>query len=181
MIAGIKEMIVRCLERMRAGACATCDNRALCPAGHWQQAFGPPVATACDTGREDGLRGFLERLAALLSRPASTSGCFKAEVEAAIEPMLDAGTVSIDRAASELGMSRQTLYRRLKAEGTTFEELLQAKRRQLAVRYLGIDRLPVKATAYRLGFSDPAAFSRAFKRWTGTSPSLFRQAPLLMG
>ena len=79
--------------------------------------------------------------------------------------------------ARELGMSRQTLYRRLKAEGTTFEELLDAKRRQLAVRYLAVDRNSVKAAAYKLGFSDPAAFSRAFKRWTGSSPSLFRESP----
>ena len=77
-------------------------------------------------------------------------------------------------------MSRQTLYRRLRAEGTTFEEILDAKRRQLAIRYLGLDRSSVKAAAYRLGFSDPAAFSRAFKRWTGRSPSEFREAKIWM-
>jgi AraC-like DNA-binding protein len=74
-------------------------------------------------------------------------------------------------------MSRQTLYRRLKAEGVTFEEVLEAKRRQLAIRYLALDRSSVKAAAYKLGFSEPAAFSRAFKRWTGTSPSRFRESP----
>jgi AraC-like DNA-binding protein len=58
----------------------------------------------------------------------------------------------------------------------TFEAILEAKRRSLAIRYLGVTRMSVKAAAYRLGFSDPAAFSRAFKRWTGTSPSEFRTA-----
>ena len=181
MISGIKDVIARCMERMRAGSCATCDNRGVCPAGRWQQAFGPPGASARATTPADSLRGFVERIAALMGGPSPAPRCFKGEVEAVIEPMLKAGAVSVDRAASELGMSRQTLYRRLKAEGTTFEELLDAKRRQLAVRYLGMDRISVKAAAYRLGFSEPAAFSRAFKRWTGVSPSLFREAPLLAG
>ncbi|MBA3577699.1 MAG: helix-turn-helix transcriptional regulator [Sphingomonas sp.] len=98
------------------------------------------------------------------------------EVEAAIEPMLARGDVSIHRVASDLGMSRQTLYRRLKAEDVTFEEILDAKRRQLAIRYLSMERISVKGAAYKLGFSDPASFSRAFKRWTGISPSQFRTA-----
>ena len=102
--------------------------------------------------------------------------CFRKEVEKAVEPMLASGEVSIDHVARELGMSRQTLYRRLKAEGVTFEEILNAKRRQLAIRYLRFDRMAVKAVAYKLGFSDPAAFSRAFKRWTGLSPREFRKA-----
>ena len=175
MIMGIKDMIARCIERMRGGACATCDNRAVCPAGRWQQAFGPPRQVKLDgAGR---LFRFLGELAETLAEPASRKRCFKQEVEQAIEPLLGAGEVSIDRVARELGMSRQTLYRRLKGEGTTFEELLDAKRRQLAVRYLALDRSSVKAAAYKLGFSDPAAFSRAFKRWTGASPSQFREAP----
>lgn len=174
MTMGIKDVIARCIERMRGGACATCDNRAFCPAGRWQSAFGAP-----DTRREQeadgGLFAALGQLLQALA-PAPAQRCFRKEVEQAIEPMLDSGEVSIDRVARQLGMSRQTLYRRLKAEGVTFEEILDAKRRQLAIRYLGVEQVQVKAAAYRLGFSDPAAFSRAFKRWTGISPSRFRTA-----
>ena len=181
MISSIKDVIARCMERMRAGSCATCDNRGMCPAGRWQQAFGPPGTSARAASGDGGLRGLFALIAGALGGPSPASRCFKGEVEAVIEPMLNAGAVSVDRAARALGMSRQTLYRRLKEEGTTFEELLDAKRRQLAIRYLALDRSTVKATAYRLGFSEPAAFSRAFKRWTGTSPSLFRNAPLPAG
>ena len=171
----IKDVIARCIERMRQGACATCDNRKICPAGRWQQAFAPPPEE-----QEDGAAGLFALLGGLfekIAQPAPRKRCFKQEVERAIEPLLGSGEVGIEIVARELGMSRQTLYRRLKAEGTTFEQLLDAKRRQLAVRYLGLDGSSVKAAAYRLGFSDPAAFSRAFKRWTGISPSSFRELP----
>ena len=175
MTMSIKEMIARCIQRMQGGACATCDNRAVCPAGRWQQAFGPPRKSFEFKGAST-LFAFLGQVAeAVAERP--TKRCFKREVEDAIEPLLAAGEVSIDRVAHGLGMSRQTLYRRLKAEGVTFEEILDAKRRSLAIRYLGLNRISVKAAAYKLGFSDPAAFSRAFKRWTGISPSTFRSSP----
>jgi AraC-like DNA-binding protein len=159
---------------MRSGACATCDNRAFCPAGRWQQAFGPPRQERQSRPGGVGLVAFLTDMVQTLAGPAPQKRCFKKEVEDAIQPMLGAGEVSIERVAQTLGMSRQTLYRRLRGEGVTFEELLEAKRRQLAIRYLRFDGLSVKAVAYKLGFSDPAAFSRAFKRWTGVSPSEFR-------
>ena len=171
MTMGIKDVIARCIERMRAGACATCDNRNFCPAGRWQQAFGPPRQE-----RRTGGNLFATIARFLQSAAEPKPRCFKAEVESAIEPLLESGAANIDRVARELGMSRQTLYRRLKAEGVTFEEVLEAKRRQLAVRLLGAGKSSVKAAAYKLGFSDPAAFSRAFKRWTGVSPSEFRTA-----
>jgi AraC-like DNA-binding protein len=168
----IKDVIARCIERMRGGACATCDNRTFCPAGRWQQAFGPPKPE-----RSGGdFFAFLGQMLQAFAAPQAEARCFRKEVEKAIEPMLASGDVSIGRVARELGMSRQTLYRRLKDEGVTFEEILEAKRRQLAIRYLKFDRESVKAVAYKLGFSDPAAFSRAFKRWTGISPSEFRTA-----
>jgi AraC-like DNA-binding protein len=167
MTMGIKDVIARCIGRMRGGACATCDNRSFCPAGRWQQAFGPPKAQRGD------LFAFLgELFQGLAAQPQPR--CFRKDVEQAIEPLLASGDAGIDRVARDLGMSRQTLYRRLKAEGVTFEEILDAKRRQLAVRYLKLERISVKAVAYKLGFSDPAAFSRAFKRWTGLSPSSVR-------
>ena len=174
MIMSIKDVIARCIERMRGGACATCDNRAFCPAGRWQQAFGPPAQERPGNSEGAGLFSFLTDMFRALAQPAAQERCFRKDVEKAIEPMLETGEVSIDRVARELGMSRQTLYRRLKEEGVTFEEILEAKRRQLAIRYLGLHRLSVKAVAYKLGFSDPAAFSRAFKRWTGVSPSAMR-------
>lgn len=177
MIMSIKDVIARCIERMRGGACATCDNRRFCPAGRWQQAFGPPKAERGAERDEGGdIFAFLGELVQAFAAPKPAVRCFRKNVETAIEPLLASGEVSIGRVARELGMSRQTLYRRLKAEGVTFEEILEAKRRSLAIRYLGINRYSVKVAAYKLGFSDPAAFSRAFKRWTGVSPSGFRLA-----
>jgi len=173
MIMSIKSVIARCIERMRRGACATCDNRNFCPAGRWQQAFGPPPQSE---RREDSFLSLLGGVLERLSQPAAKTRCFRREVEDAIEPLLSSGDPSIDRVARQLGMSRQTLYRRLKTEGVTFEGILDAKRRSLAVRYLGLNGLSVKAAAYKLGFSEPAAFSRAFKRWTGVAPSEFRVA-----
>jgi AraC-like DNA-binding protein len=75
--------------------------------------------------------------------------------------------------ARQLGVSRQTLFRRLKAEGITFEKVLDELRHTMALKYLRDKKLSVNETAYLVGFSDPAAFSHAFKRWTGSSPRVY--------
>ena len=95
-------------------------------------------------------------------------------VEALLEPRLPAGAAGMDEIAAQLMMSRQTLYRRLRAEGATFEAVLDGLRRKLALRHLREAGMSVGDVAYRLGFADSAAFSRAFKRWTGTSPGAAR-------
>jgi AraC-like DNA-binding protein len=173
MTVGIKEMIARCIERMRQKECARCDNRKLCPAGRWQAMFAeyerpqpehpnPFVTFLGELGRS------IER------RAASKQPSFRREVELVVEPLLAEGEANIDRVAREMGLSRQTVYRRLKAEGITFEMLLDEHRHRLALKLLRDQHMPVKQAAWRLGFSDPAAFSRAFKRWTGTAPSFAR-------
>ncbi|HEX8172907.1 MAG TPA: AraC family transcriptional regulator ligand-binding domain-containing protein [Thermoanaerobaculia bacterium] len=96
----------------------------------------------------------------------STAG----RVESALAPMLQTREVTMDAIARTLGLSRQTLFRRLRAEGTTFERVLDTLRHKLALHYLGDRKISVTETAYLVGFSDRAAFSRAFKRWTGCSP-----------
>lgn len=168
---GLIDVIAGCIARMRSGACASCDNRAVCPAGRWRSAFKPQEAAPDEKRPSDILAALMQVFSG-----APAKKCFRGEVERTIEPMLMSGDVSIDRVARNLGISRQTLYRRLREEGATFEQLLEAKRRQLAIKFLRFDRLSVKAAAYRLGFFEPAAFSRAFKRWTGISPSEFRGA-----
>lgn len=70
-----------------------------------------------------------------------------------------------------LAVSRQTLHRRLQAEGTTFAALHAEWRRRRADAMLHAERVPVAVVASRLGFSEAGAFSRAYKRWTGRRPS----------
>ncbi len=76
----------------------------------------------------------------------------------------------MDAVASRMGLSRQTLFRKLKSEGVTFKKVLDSLRRELAIHYFNEEGNSVNEAASLLGFSEPAAFSRAFKRWTGSSP-----------
>lgn len=98
----------------------------------------------------------------------------RGRVEGVLTPMVRAGQPSMDAVAARLKISRQRLYRQLRAEGTSFEQVLDGLRHRLALEYLGKNGASVNETAYLLGFSDPAAFSRAFKRWTGASPKSVR-------
>lgn len=97
----------------------------------------------------------------------------RGSVEALLMPILHTGAASMDTIAGKLGFSRQTLFRKLKTEGVTFEKLLDELRHKLALYYLNEKKVPVNETAYLVGFSEPAAFSRAFKRWTGSSPRTY--------
>jgi AraC-like DNA-binding protein len=175
MISEVKAMIAGCIERMRRDACGGCERRDACAELFKAFRVGRPQVRRRERPAAHPFLTFLGQIAtALEARPRPSP--FRREVERRLEPLLGEGPVRIDRVARELGYSRQTLYRRLKAEGVTFERLLDDLRRRLALRYLRDQGLSVKESAYRLGFSDPAAFSRAFKRWTGRSPGGMRAA-----
>jgi AraC-like DNA-binding protein len=77
--------------------------------------------------------------------------------------------------ASELNMSPRTLHRKLTAEGTSFQQLKDDFRRDLAVHYMNRPELSIDAIAAVMGFQDNSAFYRSFKKWTGISPGQFRQ------
>lgn len=80
--------------------------------------------------------------------------------------------------ADDLCVSNRTLQRKLKDEGTSYNDLLQDTRRQLACKYLTQRQRSVVEVAYLLGFSEPSAFSRAFKRWTGETPAGYQARSL---
>ena len=113
----------------------------------------------------------------LLQRLDSASSA-RGQVEKLLLPMLHTGQANIEVVARQLGVSRQTLFRKLKEEGVTFEKILDELRYRLALQCLKRENISVNETAYRVGFSDPAAFSRAFKRWTGSSPRVIRAEPV---
>ena len=73
-------------------------------------------------------------------------------------------------------MSAPTLRRRLKREGTTFQQLKDQCRREAAQEYLARADLSINAVASQLGFTDPSAFHRSFKKWTGQTPGEYRAA-----
>lgn len=97
------------------------------------------------------------------------------EVVGKIIERLPDGPPSQRQIADALHVSNRTLQRKLKEEGTSFMDLLQDTRLQLARKYLRSPGRSVVETAYLLGFSEPSTFSRAFKRWTGRAPADYRE------
>lgn len=116
------------------------------------------------------LFGVLTERGETLLKELEDSTKLTAKIEQMILPHLHTGDISMDQIAEQLGQSRQTLYRKLKAEGENFENLLDELRHKMALHYLSGKKVSVNETAYLVGFSDPSSFSRAFKRWTGTTP-----------
>ena len=82
----------------------------------------------------------------------------------------------MDAVARSLGISVRSLRRRLDEEGVSYTSLLNEALATLAKRMLDDLRRSIYETAYAMGFSDPSAFHRAFKRWTGMTPTQYRQS-----
>lgn len=97
-------------------------------------------------------------------------GALSAKVREAIVDLMPSGNINKESVAESLHMSSRTLHRRLQEEDTSFAEILNETRRELAIQYIQDDSLSLLEISYLLGFSDSSAFSRAFKRWTGKSP-----------
>lgn len=98
-------------------------------------------------------------------------------VRTALLDQLPNGPQSQSQVARLLGMGTRTLQRRLAEESTSYGALLDATRRELATAYLREGRYSVTDVGYLLGFAGTASFSRAFRRWTGKSPSEYQRRP----
>ena len=118
--------------------------------------------------------GVLSQRAEALLEELKRSATTKGRVESLLMPIIHTGDAGMEIIAGKMGLNRQMLFRRLKAEGTSFEKVLNELRHRLALNYLSEKKVSVNETAYLVGFSDSAAFSRAFKRWTGKSPRAMR-------
>ena len=97
-----------------------------------------------------------------------------ARCQARLFEQLVSGEVSEEAMAEQLHMSRRTLQRKLAEADLTFQKLVDDTRRDLAVRHLDDPRHSITDVTFLLGFSQQSAFTRAFKRWTGMSPSEYR-------
>jgi AraC-like DNA-binding protein len=111
---------------------------------------------------------------ALDKRRSGEAMDLKVEVEYLVATQLHSGPPTISWAARELGMSERTLARRLAKTGTSFGQIVDDVRRQLAMRYLEEPNVRLSQIAYLLGYSSPSAFNHAFRRWTGTMPTAYK-------
>ncbi len=82
---------------------------------------------------------------------------------------------SIQELAAELGISAQTLHRRLKQNATSYQKIKDNLRRTLAIHKLVQEKLPIEQVSEAVGFSESRSFTRAFKHWTGLTPRQYRK------
>lgn len=125
---------------------------------------------------DSGLFVILDRHAQeLLSRRPRADGLIN-QVRQLLGETLNVGDdPRLETISQKLGISVRTLQRKLKEEGTSHQDLLDELRSDLSKRYLQEPKLAICEVAYLLGFSEPSAFHRAFRRWTGTTPKEFRK------
>jgi AraC-like DNA-binding protein len=98
------------------------------------------------------------------------------QVARVVSQRLKGSTPVLDEVAKELAMSPRSLQRTLRESGTSYQTLLDDVRRDLAIRHLANPSTSAGQVGFLLGFSEPSAFHRAFKRWTGKTPSDYRVA-----
>jgi AraC-like DNA-binding protein len=125
--------------------------------------------------RDPILRGVLERQAAEMLSRLPVSGGLTHEVRQALISRVAGGDTRIEAVARALGVSVRSLQRRLAEEGRSYHGLVDETRKDAAERYLSNSPLSIGEVAFLLGYSEAAAFHRAFKRWSGATPQEFRR------
>ncbi len=159
------------------------------PLDEYQQVLGCPArfARECTALRFDDvalqaparshdpqLFRLLESQAQRLLAEAPAPATFRERVRHAVVERLREGEPAMAAIAQALTTSERTLQRRLQSEGVSFRDVVDEARHKLATVYLSDQSLSMGDVAYLLGYSEGAAFTRAFKRWTGHAPSSVR-------
>ncbi len=110
----------------------------------------------------------------LLARP-DDSNSYTASIRAIIGRDFSRAIPDFETIATRLNMSPQTLRRRLREENTSFQEIKDNLRRDVAIYHLTRRDYAINEIAHRVGFTEPSTFHRAFKKWTGLTPGAYRE------
>lgn len=115
-----------------------------------------------------------EHARVLAERIPKSASRFTADVQKTIATVMPDGG-SAEDVARALNCSVRTLQRKLVTTGSTYREVCETVREQLAQQYLADPKVSIAEVAFMLGFSDQTSFTRAFRRWTGDSPGRWRR------
>ena len=126
-----------------------------------QMLANPSLASTLETWINEHLNRFSQDLVSTKVKAYILDNMLKNDVE-------------IENIASFLNLGLRTLQRKLKAEGQSFNEILDECRHHMATKLLSEQRVPLIEISYMLGFSDQSGFTRAFRRWTNSSPKNYR-------
>jgi AraC-like DNA-binding protein len=155
----------------------------------FEQVFGVPVRFGAEhnaivfpismlahplRGADPVLHAVLRRLADHELSLLENLSAFPNKVRAAIEAELEHGA-ALEQVAARMHLSAGGLRSRLRQHGATYSDLLDAVRKDHARRALRDTQLGISELAHRLGFAHPPAFNRAFKRWFGVTPNMYRE------
>lgn len=143
------------------------DNALVFAAGYLDQ---PLVQT------EQTLRSFLKTAPFQLIAMVNDDASLTSQVEALIGKDFSRPLPSAEEIASALNLSVSTLRRRLLEEHTSYQTIKDECRKRSALHYMGSPQLSINDVAELMGFDDPSAFFRSFKRWTGMTPGEYRRS-----
>ncbi|MDC0663686.1 AraC family transcriptional regulator ligand-binding domain-containing protein [Marinobacter sp. SS21] len=139
-----------------------------------QIVFDAPSVDVPFTATEDQVRLMLrDNHNMMLVR--NTSEPFTAQTRRLLVLNREEGWLAQSAIAGRLGLSENLYWRKLKKEGTTYSDILNSLKRDFALRLLADPALGIEQVAYRLHFAELSAFDKAFRKWTGLTPSDYRQ------
>jgi len=164
-------------EYNRFFGCRT-EFAAPCDAVVFQDEYRRLPVVSADPHLSDILVHYCEETLASRKR---ARGSFRVRVENVIAPLLPHGKPRTSDVAGKLHLSPRTLARRLADEDLSFASVLEEMRRDLAMCYLEDAKLSISQVAWLLGFQEASAFTHAFRRWTGRTPSEMRRSELAHG
>jgi len=125
--------------------------------------------------RDPILQSVLERHAADVVAKIPVGDHTVTELRRVLARRVAGGDTRVSAVARDLGTSARSLQRRLASAGRSYQEVLDESRCEAAERHLGDASLSIAEVSWLMGYSEPSAFHRAFKRWRGVSPQAFRQ------
>lgn len=141
----------------------------------YELVYPPDLRDVGVTTFNSALRDYFARECGRVIESLDPATGIATEVRKALINVMDGGDSGIDAIAKRLAMSTRSLQRRLSEEQTRYNDLLAEVREEFAKRYLARGTLTASEVAYLIGFTEPPAFFKAFKRWTGLTPREFQE------
>ncbi len=141
----------------------------------WELVYPAGLENEAVTSASSRLRDYFDLQCRELVSKLAANSSIVAQVRKRLILAMDGGDTSIEAVGKALGMSPRTLQRRIADEGTRYAQVLDDVRCELAKRYLTRATVSASEVAYLVGFTEPPAFFKAFKRWTGVTPRAFQQ------